>query len=215
MKRWRILRAALLIALAVGGVNAQPVKALVDAVDRLWAAGNYSWEKGTERFVDQRKQSGRTVFSDSGETTIGGFTHARIRRQEMVYSNREMVLATKNGWRHTDDLTEADFSPPAPGVRSRVVKPPRVLPHEILRLILKYGRNIRAQGIAVEGDLVLSDEGISALKSYGIDGGPFASFTRTPAPPGKSTTFVVWIERGDITEFSVEFANTIILLNDP
>src|SRR4051812_32999448 len=126
MRYWRFL-GGLLLAIGAGGpLAAQPEIKLRDAVDRLWAAGNYSWEYGTERFVDGRKQSGRAAFSDSGETIIGGLTHARISRQETVYSEREMALATKNGWRHTDDLTAADFSPSAPGGRSRVTKPPRI-----------------------------------------------------------------------------------------
>jgi hypothetical protein len=217
MKSGRILGAGLLLVLAVGGVNAQPVKTLVDAVDRLWAAGNYSWEKGNQRFVDGRKMGGRTAFSDSGETTIGGLTHARILRQELVYSDSEVVLATKNGWRHTDDLTEADFPPPAPGLRSRVIKRSPMLPHAVLRLIVQAGRNIRAQGTAIEGDLALSDEGISALKSYLVSGGRLPTVTPVGAPahPGTRATFAVWIEGGNIAEYSVEFANTIILLNDP
>jgi hypothetical protein len=227
MKAWRIVGGFFLFLSLVGGMPAQPEKMLREAMDRLWAAGNYSWEKASEASVDGRKLGPlRRSASEAGETNIGGFTVAVSHGKRMIFTDKEIAWLLKSGWRHADDLTDADLRELA-GLRPEA-NVPRArlgdrrthpgLPHELLRGLLGEVRGTRQQGAAIVCDLGSLFGDPFALEGYMAHGGlsPTALDRRRYAGLSDAKTeLVVWLDGGNIAEFAVDFHTTRLVANGP
>jgi hypothetical protein len=222
MKSWRIVSGVSLMLWAVGAsLAADPEEELRDAVDRLWAAGNYSWEQGHDTSSDGRKTLPSRTFNrganDAGQTNIGGFTATKTRRHQFVFNENEIAILFDGRWRHVDDLTLSDreklagYRPGAVGERNiPTYSSIRALPHEVLRALLGSAKNFRKEGPAIVADLgsPFNDQlhFIGYLGNRKKDPLPF----RRGAPlVGGKAELVVWLDRGITTEFTVEFNSTL------
>lgn len=227
MKLWRSALGMLLVAGVTGSLSAQPEKALREAVDQLLGAGNYSWGLGREGSIDGRK-IGRAGLrlTHTGETVIGGFTAMKMQRLRVVFDESEIAYALKGGWRHADDLTESDrkelrefWNSVVPPSRGRGARQPRpALPHELLPLLLREVHDVRQEHAAIVGDLSGVFGNLFELEQYlrtGILPAAGRGRSRDSGSSGSGAKIVVYLDRGAITEFSVEFSATRTVANGP
>lgn len=227
MKLWRSALEMLLVASVTGSSPAQPEKALREAVDQLLGAGNYSWGIGREGSLDGKK-IGRVglVLTNTGETVIGGFTAMKMQRLRVVFDESEIAYALKAGWRHADDLTDSDrkelrefWNSVVPTLRGKGARPPMpALPHELLRLLLLEVHDVRQEHAAIVGDLSGVFGNMVELEQYlrtGILPAALRDRSRGSSTSGSGAKIVVYLDRGTITDFSVEFSTTRTVANGP
>lgn len=217
-----------------------PELVLREAVDRLCAAGSYSWEEKRDLYRGEAKPGARRAPFASGETEIGGFTVATIQRRVLVFHSDEAAAKLSGGWRHVADLNAEELREfglyRAGTARSdaRARHYTRPFAHEMLRMLLQYGIQFRKEGAAIVGEIDGARVSVTELESYLSTGKPLAEtpparllgrpVPGTKVPPRtvprtmgnrENATFTVWLEGSEITELSFEFMRMTVFHNEP
>lgn len=227
-----------LALLPAASLCAQPQYDLQAAVEQLWKAGNYSWD---ERSSFDSGAGDRPASvprpTGTGQTEIGGFTVAAIQTRQVVFHGGEAAFKVNEVWRRADDLTDSEIADlrfitwGTGRGRDRARAYIRSLPHEIFQTILQYGVNVRKEGTAILGDLDDSQISTRDLEELVFRGTPPASAAkqsrgilgvatgilgrrsgaRPPPRSGEQVAFIVYLSRGKITEFAIEFLRPYVI----
>lgn len=214
-----------------GVASAQPERDLRAAADRLVEAGNYTWEVKERIFTSQGKAI-RLPARSRGETSIGGFTRAQLRRADAVFFEDEAAYALTGGWRHAKDMAGVDLAELSQktglGTRTKTYVHP--LPHDVLQRLLDAVRDVRKDGGALVAEIDPMAIDALELRLHLELGRPLSSpQTRNrlglPVPVGDAARarprsnmdarLVVYETGGLIERFEVEFSRATTVLNGP
>jgi hypothetical protein len=235
MRMARALLVGLGIAGAFGWSRAQPKQELGAALDQLLEAGNYTWEEKRELDTRDGKTLRLRAYA-SGETSVGGYTSARLGRVHAVMLDRETAFALQKGWRHFQDLTDDEIAelraqPAALAGDARTYVHP--LAHELLGILVRAAHNVRKEGGVLVADIdaaLLDRHGLERYLRHGALPGapptrtifglpvPAPGRTRLPSAAAESddrVIFFVWADQGKISRLSVEFWRKVTFANGP
>lgn len=245
MRMWRAVFLGLGLLAGIGSARAQPEADLREAIDSLLTAGNYTWEEKRDLYRGSALSTGpgarRPIFG-TGETAVDGFTVARIQRRNIVFHGAEAAMELSAGWRHANDLDAEDlrelgfFRAGTAQSDRRARSYTRPFAHEILQIILRYGIKLQKQGPAIIGEIDGRRVSLSVLENHLRSGSPLvqtraATMMGVPipgAPPvevsprgspwpknDENAEFVVWLDRKDVTEVTIEFVRMAVFVNEP
>lgn len=234
MRLPRSILAVVAFFVTEGVAPAQPEHDLQAAVDGLLGAGNYTWELQEEMLSGQGKTI-RLPTRARGETTIGGFTRAQIRRGDAVLFGHEAAYALAGGWRYFKDIAGEDVAEltKKTGIGARSLRYVQPLPHDVLQRLVDAVRDVRKDGSALVGDIDPTVIDALELRSHLQLGRPLPSplpVTRNrlglpvpvsppitkPRPRSNMDARLVIYETGGVLErFEVEFSRATTVLNGP
>lgn len=202
MKAWRF-HGGFLLAISVASLAlAQPEADARAALDQLVAAGNYSWKATRGSFTDPLKRNVGPQLA-AGETTIDGYTTAKIAGRKVVLHGSQSVVRLKDLWRPAADLSDDEVAEilrrtpktleqgvveqapqvvtaaQADGVRHRMFR--ANLPHEALRVLLQLAKNFRREGDAIMADAATTMDGWLDVERY-LSSGVRRDSTRHSSP---------------------------------